>query len=93
MTLRMYADRKEWPLEEAVVRLEHGKVHAEDDDRACRTDGDDGPAKIDRIVREIVLTGDLSEEQRERLVEIAGRCPVHRTLEQGVLTETREAEG
>jgi putative redox protein len=75
MTLRMYADRKDWPLDEATVRLSHEKVHAEDCDHC---DTDDG--KVDRIVREIELTGDLSPDQRERLLEIANKCPVHRTL-------------
>ena len=75
MTLRMYADRKDWPLDEATVRLSHEKVHAEDCDH-CDTD----EGKVDRIVREIELTGDLSAEQRERLLEIANKCPVHRTL-------------
>jgi len=75
MTLRMYADRKDWPLEEAVVRLSHEKIHAED----CK-DCETGDGKIDRIDRDIELHGDLSAEQRERLLEIANKCPVHRTL-------------
>jgi len=75
MTLRMYADRKDWPLDEATVRLSHEKVHAEDCDQ-CDTD----EGKVDRIVREIELTGDLSPDQRDRLLEIANKCPVHRTL-------------
>ncbi len=87
MTLRMYADRKGWPLEEAYVRLEHGRVHAEDD-RNC----EDHPVRVDRIVSEIRLEGPLEEQQRARLLEIAERCPVHRTLEAGVNLETRPAE-
>ena len=87
MTLRLYADRKGWPLEEAYVRLEHGRVHAEDD-RNC----EDRPVRMDRITREIRLDGPLEEEQRARLLEIADRCPVHRTLEAGVKLETRLAE-
>jgi putative redox protein len=75
MTLRMYADRKDWPLEEAVVRLSHEKVHAGDCEH-CDTNG----GKIDRIDREVEVRGDLSDEQRERLLEIANKCPVHRTL-------------
>lgn len=75
MTLRMYADRKEWPLEEAVVRLQHKKIHAEDCEHCETTD-----ARIDRITREIDVVGELSAEQRERLLEIANKCPVHRTL-------------
>ena len=75
MTLRMYADRKEWPLEEATVHLRHEKVHATDCEHCDTTEG-----KIDRIEREIELTGDLTPEQRERLLEIANKCPVHRTL-------------
>ena len=75
MTLRMYADRKEWPLDEAVVHLSHEKIHAEDCDH-CETDA----GKIDRITREIAVHGDLSDAQRERLLEIANKCPVHRTL-------------
>ncbi len=83
MTLRMYADRKEWPLEEAVVRMKHSKVHAEDEER-CETD----EARLDRLDREITLVGPLDEEQRTRLLEIADRCPVHRTLSAGVRIET-----
>jgi putative redox protein len=75
MTLRMYADRKDWPLEEATVRLSHEKVHAEDCDH-CDTDR----GKVDRIRREIELTGELEDQQRDRLLEIANKCPVHRTL-------------
>ena len=75
MTLRMYADRKDWPLEEARVHLSHEKVHATDCDHCDVEDG-----KIDRIRRQIELTGDLTPEQRERLLEIANKCPVHRTL-------------
>ncbi len=75
MTLRMYALNKEWPLEDVVVRLSHEKVHAVD----CHDcDGKDG--RIDSIVREIEINGELDESQRQRLLEIAGRCPVHRTL-------------
>jgi putative redox protein len=75
MTLRMYADRKEWPLRETTVRLEHAKVHAKDCEDCEKEDG-----KIDRITREIEVSGDLDDTQRERLLEIANKCPVHRTL-------------
>jgi len=75
MTLRMYADRKEWPLEETIVRLSHEKIHAEDCEH-CDTD----EGKIDHIDREIEVIGDLSPDQRKRLLEIANKCPVHRTL-------------
>jgi putative redox protein len=75
MTLRMYAHNKGWPLEEVVVRLSHQKIHAED----CR-DCDEKTGQIDSIERELELHGELSEEQRQRLLEIAARCPVHRTL-------------
>lgn len=75
MTLRMYADRKGWPLEDVAVRLEHGKIHAKDCE-ACETES----GKLDQITKEIVLFGDLDAEQRQRLLEIADRCPVHRTL-------------
>jgi len=83
MTLRMYADRKDWPLEETVVRLSHGKIHAEDCDDCESTDG-----KVDRITREIEVRGDLSDEQRERLLEIANKCPVHRTLHNEILVRS-----
>jgi len=75
MTLRMYADRKEWPLDETIVRLSHEKIHA-DDCENCETD----QGQVDRIEREIEVRGALSDEQRERLLEIANKCPVHRTL-------------
>jgi putative redox protein len=92
MTLRMYADHKEWPLEEASVRLEHAKIHAKD----CE-DCETKKGKIDRISRKLTVLGPLSQEQRERLLEIANRCPVHRTLRgeitiQSSLVPTPEAE-
>jgi uncharacterized OsmC-like protein/fermentation-respiration switch protein FrsA (DUF1100 family) len=86
MTLRIYADRKKWPLEEAVVRLRHSRIHAEDEEQV-----EDGDARLDRLERELTLIGPLDDDQRARLLEIAGRCPVHRTLSAGVQIETNLA--
>jgi putative redox protein len=82
MTLRMYADRKEWPLDSVTVRLSHGKIYA-DDCANCETE----TGKIDRIEREIELEGDLDDAQREKLLEIADKCPVHRTLTSETIIE------
>jgi putative redox protein len=75
MTLKMYADHKKLALTAATVAVEHGKVHAEDCSDCEKADG-----KIDEFRRSISLEGDLSEAQRQRMLEIADRCPVHRTL-------------
>ncbi|MFQ5527222.1 MAG: alpha/beta fold hydrolase [Thermoanaerobaculia bacterium] len=75
MTLRMYAERKKWPLERVTVRVEHARIHARDCDECESEDG-----RVDRIDASLRVTGDLTEEQRARLAEIADRCPVHRTL-------------
>ena len=82
MTIRMYARRKGWPLEQVSVDVNHDKVHAQDAETAT---GD----KIDTWRRRISLKGPLDAEQRERLLEIADKCPVHRTLERSskVITE------
>ena len=87
MTLRMYAERREWPLESVRVRLSHEKIHARDCEECETEDG-----RIDRIEREIVLTGDLDEDQRARLLEIANKCPDHRTLHSEVDIVTREGK-
>jgi uncharacterized OsmC-like protein len=84
MTLRLYADRKGWPLERVVVALRHGRIHAEDC-ATCET----REGFVERIQREITLYGALDDGQRARLMEIADRCPVHRTLTSEVLVETR----
>ncbi len=84
MTLRMYADHKKWPLEKVSVTLKHDKVHAED----C-ADCESREGKIDRIEREIALSGNLDQGQRERLLEIADKCPVHRTLHSTVSVVSR----
>jgi putative redox protein len=79
MTLGMYARRKQWPLASVLVRLRHSKIHAKD----C-ADCDTHEEMLDRIDRDIELTGDLTGEQREKLLEIADMCPVHRTLTRGM---------
>lgn len=75
MTLRMYADRKKWSLDGVTVRLKHEKIHARDCEEC-----DEKVGRIDKIERNIQLEGDLTENQRQRLLEIANKCPVHRTL-------------
>ena len=78
MTLEMYARRKGWPLEGVQVRLTFERVHCAD----AATSGSDEPRSltIDRITREIALLGALDDAQRHRMMEIAAKCPVHRTL-------------
>jgi len=93
MTLRMYADRKQWPLKAVEARLEHSKIHCDD----C-ADAENPRSRIDHFLREITVEGPLGEDQRRRLLEIADRCPVHRTLHSDVkvtttLTEPAETTG
>ena len=75
MTLALYARRKQWPLTNVTVRLTHSKIHAADCAECETREG-----KLDRIEREITLEGELDDTQRARLLEIAEKCPVHRTL-------------
>ena len=75
MTLRLYAERKALPLERVTVRLNHSRIHAAD----C-ADCETKEGMLDRIERAITLRGALDAEQRRRLLEIADKCPVHRTL-------------
>jgi putative redox protein len=84
MTVAMYARRKQWPLETVRVQLRHSKVHAKD----C-VDCETQPARLDRIERDIELVGALDDEQRARLLEIADKCPVHRTLTSDIDIQTR----
>ena len=84
ITVRMYAERKKWPLERVSVRLRHRKLHAQDCED-CAAAG----ARLDHVDREVSFAGPLDPEQRKRLLEIANRCPVHRTLEAGVTVQTR----
>jgi putative redox protein len=87
MTLRMYANHKQWPLGRVSVRLTHEKIHAADCAECETKDG-----KLDRFDRVIAIEGDLDDEQRARLLQIADRCPVHRTLHSEVHVVTRLAE-
>lgn len=75
MTVALYARRKQWPLEAVTVRLRHSRIHAAD----C-ADCETREGKLDRIERDLELHGDLTEDQRSRLLEISYRCPVRRTL-------------
>ena len=76
MTLNMYARHKKIPLEQVEVTVSHDRVHADD----CE-DCESGSRRIDVLTREIHLTGNLDDAQRQRMLEIADRCPVHKTLE------------
>lgn len=87
MTMRMYAERKGMAVERIAVTLKHEKIHAEDCE-TCET----GDGRVDRIEREIEITGDVDEAARRRLLEIADKCPVHRTLHSEVLVESRLKE-
>jgi putative redox protein len=83
MTLRLYAQRKGIDLQRITVRLQHYRIHAED----CR-DCETKSGLLDRIDREIELSGNLDEAQKQRLLEIAERCPVHRTLKSEINIQT-----
>jgi putative redox protein len=84
VTLRMYAQRKNWPLKAVHINLSHAKVHAED----CANCSSE-TRMIDHIEVEVRLVGELSEEQRQALLAIAEKCPVQRTLTSGVRITTR----
>ncbi len=85
MTIGLFARRKKWPLQDVVVSLWHSKIHAADCAECETREG-----KIDRIEREIELVGSLSAEQRLKLMEMADKCPVHRTLTSEINIRTKE---
>jgi len=85
ITLRMYAARRGWPLESVEVYLAHDRVHSRDCENC---DEPRANAALDRITKRVVLEGTLTAEQRTRLLEIADRCPVRRTLRQPVILQT-----
>jgi uncharacterized OsmC-like protein len=84
ITVGMYARRKGWPLEEVTVNLRHAKIHASDCAECETKEG-----MLDRIERDIHFAGSLTNEQRSKLLEIANKCPVHRTLTSEVVIKTR----
>lgn len=83
MTLKMYAERKSWPLKEVQVYLNHDKVHLDDSKSP-----EDSGAKVSQFTRIIGLEGDLDDSQRQKLLEISNRCPVHRTLQEEIKIQT-----
>ena len=88
MTVAMYARRKQWPLEAVRVRLRHSRIHAADCEDCETKEG-----RLDQIEREVELTGALSDDQRARLLDIANKCPVHRTLMSEIHIESRLTVG
>lgn len=83
MTLKMYAERKKWPLEQVSVYLNHEKVHLKDSENPEKD-----AAKVSQFTRIIEIEGDLDTEQRQRLLEISNKCPVHRTLQEEIVIQT-----
>src|SRR5947208_3541513 len=84
MTIGLYARKRKLPLENITVSLRHSKIHARDCEECETEDG-----KIDRIDMEIHLDGTLTDEQRAKLMEVAGKCPVHQTLTSEINIKTR----
>ena len=80
MTVRMYADRKGWPLDRVRVTLRHSRIHAKD----CEDCGEVSTGFIDQIKSRVRIAGSFDDAQRKRLEQIVGRCPVHKTLENPV---------
>lgn len=91
MTMRMYADRKDLSVDRISMRVLHGKVHAADCE-GCAEELKEREGKIDRFERLVTIEGDVDAETRVRLLEIAGKCPVHKTLELGAAVITREVK-
>jgi putative redox protein len=87
MTMRLYAERKKIPATRFAVRVSHGKVHAQD----CSDCGEGREGRIDRFERIVTIEGDVGEDDRRKLMEIADKCPVHRTLEANSAIVTRAA--
>lgn len=83
MTLKMYAERKGWEFDEIMVFMNHDKVHKDDS-----KDFDKPSAKVSRFTRKLKITGELSDEMKTKLLEIADKCPVHRTLHEEIRVET-----
>ncbi len=83
MTMRMYANRKKWPVENISIELDHARDHGAD----C-SECDEEHKQIDVITRSISITGDLDDEQRNRIMEIADKCPVHRTMHNKLVVKT-----
>lgn len=83
MTLKMYAERKGWPIEDVYVELRHSKKHASD----C-SECEQPSSKLDHIEKELIIKGDLDEKQIKRLVNISKKCPVHRTLQSEIQIDT-----
>ena len=83
MTVRMYAERKKWPLQRVAMRLRHDRIHAEDCAECEKKEG-----RVDRIERHLAFDGPLDAAQRAKLLEIADKCPVHRTLENEIRIES-----
>jgi len=87
MTMKMYARRKDWPLQRVIVSLSHERLHPED---CAQCEG--GKRRVEEIKRHITVEGELTAEQRTRLLEIANKCPVHQTLTARLVITTTLAE-
>lgn len=84
MTLKMYSKRKGWDLKQITVYLDHDKVHKQDSE-----DFEKKESKVSRFTRSLEIEGDLDDEMKEKLLEIADKCPVHRTLHEDIIIETK----
>ena len=87
MTLKMYAGRKKWPLEQVSVFLNHEKVHLADSENP-----EESSAKVSQFTRIVEIEGDLDAEQRQKLLEISNKCPVHKTLQEEIIIQTMLAK-
>jgi putative redox protein len=87
MTLKMYARGKKWPIEDIFIEMRHNKRHADD----C-ADCEDPLSKIDTIEKELIIKGDLNQEQLDKLMDISKKCPVHRTLMNDIRINTSISE-